>query len=412
VTGFTVLELSLHQEWIRGPFWVIAASAFEAGTIGGVADWFAVTALFREVRIPLIRRHTNIIVKNRARIVDGIADMVQNRWLSPAVIEEHLGRFSASRALLEYLGDGSRREKLLVVLRDLLGKIVEGLDGPEIAGFLSRTLQDQVKGIDLAGPLGAWMEKAIARRDHDAVWDLLLASLSRSLGDPEIEDLFRRLSRQALDAYKESGLHRKVVLNIAEAVDLLDDRTVARALLENLSVFVREAKGNPGHPIRQNLDAVLLDFARALSSGDPEAVSTVNTLRARLVENTDAVEVIRKILGQFRETALAQLDRPDSDLASLMRRFLDERLSEFARDAGSQEKLDAWVRETAVELVRKRHAYIGEMVRGSLEKLRDIDLAAQIESKVGSDLQYIRLNGAVVGALVGAVLAIVKRYLF
>ena len=412
MTGFTLLEISLHQGWVRGPFWVIAASAFEAGTIGGVADWFAVTALFREVRIPLIRRHTNIIVKNRARIVDGIADMVQNRWLSPTVIEEHLGRFSASRALLEYLGDGSRREKLLVVLRDLLGKIVEGLDGPEIAGFLSRTLQDQVKGIDLAGPLGAWMEQAIARRDHDAVWDLLLASLTRSLGDPEIEALFRRLSRQALDAYKEGGLHRKVVLNIAEAVDLLDDQTVARALLDNLSVFVREAKGNPGHPIRQNLDAMLLDFARALSSGDPEAVSTVNTLRARLVENADAVEVIRKVLGQFRATALAQLDRPDSDLTSLMRRFLDERLSKFARDANAQEKLDAWVRETAVELVQKRHAYIGDMVRGSLEKLRDIDLAAQIESKVGSDLQYIRLNGAVVGALVGAVLAIVKIYLF
>jgi uncharacterized membrane-anchored protein YjiN (DUF445 family) len=412
VTGFAVLEVFLRQGWVRGPFWVVAASAFEAGTIGGVADWFAVTALFREVRIPLIRRHTNIIVKNRARIIDGIADMVQNRWLSPAVIEEHLGRFSASRALQEYLGDGSRREKLLVVLRDLLGKIVEGLDGPEIAGFLSRTLQDQVKGIDLAGPMGVWMEKAIARRDHDALWDLLLASLFRSLEDPEIEALFRRLARQALDAYKEGGLHRKVVLNIAEAVDLLDDRTVARALIDNLSVFVREAKGNPGHPIRQNLDAVLLDFARALSSGDLDAVSAVNTLRARLVENADAVEVLRKVLGQFRATALAQLNRPDSDLASLMRRFLDERLSEFARDAGAQEKLDAWVRETAVELVRKRHAYIGEMVRGSLEKLRDIDLAAQIESKVGSDLQYIRLNGAVVGALVGAVLAIVKIYLF
>jgi uncharacterized membrane-anchored protein YjiN (DUF445 family) len=412
VAGFTVMELSLHQGWVRGPVWIVAASAFEAGTVGGVADWFAVTALFREVRIPLIRRHTNIIVKNRARIVDGIADMVQNRWLSPEVIEEHLGRFSASRALLEYLGDESRREKFLVVLRDLPGKIVEGLDGPEIAGFLSRTLQDQVKGIDLAGPLGVWMEQAIARRDHDAVWDLLLTSLTHSLEDPEIEGLFRMLSRQALDAYKEGGLHRKVVLEIAEAVDLLDDRTVARVLLDNLSLFVREAKGNPGHPIRQNLDVMLIDFARALSSGDPEAVATVDTLRARLVENTDSVEVIRKVLGQFRATALGQLDRPDSDLAALIRRFLNERLAEFSRDAGAQEKLNGWVRETAVELVRKRHTYIGEMVRGSLEKLRDIDLAAQIEAKVGSDLQYIRLNGAIVGALVGAFLAILRLVLY
>ena len=95
-----------------------------------------------------------------------------------------------------------------------------------------------------------------------------------------------------------------------------------------------------------------------------------------------------------------------------MRRFLNERLAEFASDLSAQEKLNAWVRETAVELVRKRHAYIGEMVRGSLEKLRDIDLAAQIEGKVGSDLQYIRLNGAIVGAAVGAFLAIFRIYLF
>ena len=160
MTGFSVLELALHQGWVHGPFWIVAASAFEAGTVGGVADWFAVTALFREVRIPLIRRHTNIVVKNRARIVDGIAEMVQTRWLSPAVIEEHLGRFSASRTLTDYLSDGERREKLLAVAGDLLRKIVEGLDGPEVADFLSRTLQDQIRDIDLAGPLGRWMEKA------------------------------------------------------------------------------------------------------------------------------------------------------------------------------------------------------------------------------------------------------------
>lgn len=127
------------------------------------------TALFHEVRIPVIRRHTNIVVKNRARIIDGIADMVQTRWLSPAVVEEHLGRFSASRALHEYLGAEPRREKLLVVVRDLLGKVVEGMDGPEVAAFLSRTLKDQLEGIELAPPLGRWMEKAIDRRDHHAL---------------------------------------------------------------------------------------------------------------------------------------------------------------------------------------------------------------------------------------------------
>lgn len=411
VTGFSLLELALHQGWVHGPFWVVTTSAFEAGTVGGVADWFAVTALFHEVRIPVIRRHTNIVARNRARIIDGIADMVQNRWLSPAVVEEHLGKFSASRALQEYLGAGSRREKLLVVLRDLLGKIVEGMDGPEVAAFLSRTLKDQLEGIELAPSLGSWMEKAIDRRDHDAVWDLLLESLARSLKDSEIEDLFRRLARRALESYKGSGLHRKVVLEIAEATDILDEQAVARALVDSLSGLVRDAKENPDHPVRRKLDGIIRDFARGLVEGDPEAVSVVEILRSRLVENADAGEVIRKVLGRFKMTVKDQLDRPDSDITSLMRRFLVERLEEFSRDPVAQGKLDAWVRETAVDLVRKRHAYIGEMVRGSLGKLRDIDLAEQIEAKVGPDLQYIRLNGAIVGALVGAFLAILRLVL-
>ena len=244
------------------------------------------------------------------------------------------------------------------------------------------------------------------------MWDLLLASLDRSLADPETEGLFRRLSRQALDAYKEGGIHRKVVLQIAEAVDLIDDRAVARALLDNLSVFVRDAKGNPEHPVRKRLDGMLLGFAQSLSAGDAEAVSAVTTLQARLVENTDAADLLRKVLGRFKATVSDQLDRPDSEITSMMRSFLNERLEEFARDPVLQTRLDAWIRETAVDLVRKRHAYIGEMVRGSLEKLRDVDLSAQIEEKVGSDLQYIRLNGAIVGALVGAFLAIVRLYLF
>jgi len=371
-----------------------------------------VTALFHEIRIPMIRRHTNIVVKNRARIVDGIADMVQNRWISPAVVEEHLGRFSASRALQEYLGSGSRREKLLLVLRDLLGQIVEGMDGPEISAFLSRTLKDQLRGIELALPLGRWMEKTIDRRDHDAVWDLLLGSLARSLRDPEVEDLFRRLTRQALEVYKESGLHRKVVLEIAEATDILDERAVTRALLDNLTGSVLDAKENPEHPVRRKLDGILRDFAKSLVEGDRETVSVVESLRDRLVENADAVEVIRKVLTRFKRTVTDQLDRPDSDITSLMRRFLNERLAKFTKDSAAQGKLDAWVRETAVELVRKRHAYIGEMVRGSLGKLRDIELVDQIEAKVGPDLQYIRLNGAIVGALVGAFLSIIRFVLF
>lgn len=330
--------------------------------------------------------------------------MVQNRWLSPEVVGEHLQKFSASRALVDYLGDAGRRAKVLDILKDLVHSLARNLDGPEVASFLDRVLKDQVKGMDLAEPLGRWMEQAMLRRDHDGVWDALLTTLERSAGDAEVEELFRRSFRRALEEYKERGVHKRLFLELAEAVDILNEGEAVRVLLDRFAGSIREARGMQDHPVREKLDGMLLSFARGLSYGDPGAVSAVEALRGRLVENAEFAPFLRKLLSRFRATVVERLDRPDSDLSRMMERFVEERLAEFEREPRSRAKLDAWVRETAMEVIRKRHAYVGEMVRGSLEKLPDYDLVAQIEGKVGRDLQYIRLNGAVVGALVGAAL--------
>ncbi|HEY5765641.1 MAG TPA: DUF445 family protein, partial [Candidatus Deferrimicrobiaceae bacterium] len=234
----------------------------------------------------------------------------------------------------------------------------------------------------------------------------------RSLGDPETEDLFRQFFRRAVEEYKRTGMHRRILLELASAVDLVNDREAASLLLGRLRAAVGEARGRPGHPLREKLDDMLSRFARGLSSGDPETVSAVETLRSRLVEHADSLPFLARLLSRFRATVVGQLDSPGSDLSRTLDRFLVERLAEFGEDPEAQRKLDAWVRDTAMEIVRKRHAAIGEMVRGSLEKLGDVELSAQIEEKVGRDLQYIRLNGAVVGGLAGAFLECCRQLLF
>ena len=97
IGGLIATEMALRQGLVAGAGWKVLLQAFEAATIGGFADWFAVSALFREVPVPLIRRHTNIIIKNRERIVEGIADMVQNRWLAPNIIRSTWRTFQRRR---------------------------------------------------------------------------------------------------------------------------------------------------------------------------------------------------------------------------------------------------------------------------------------------------------------------------
>jgi uncharacterized membrane-anchored protein YjiN (DUF445 family) len=406
--GFAAVEAALGQKWIDGPAWRILGQAFEAATVGGVADWFAVTALFREVPLPGIRRHTNIVVKNRARIVSGIADMVQNRWLSPDVIREHLARFSASRHLLDYMSDEKRAEGALSLLRDLVGQIARGIDEPEVSSFLDRVLKDQLAEFDLAGTVGRWIGGGMRRGDHHAVWETVLSALEESAQGAEFREAVRKMLSRAIHEYREGGFLRGIAFEVAETLDIVNKDEAADALLRNVVLVVREARDNPGHPLRERMDGILLEFADGLAAGDPEAVQTLEKLRNAFVEAADTRVYITKSLARLRETVDSELSKPGSDLDRLIRRIFRERFEGFREDANVQSKVDAWVRNVATGFVEKRHAAIGEMVRGSLEKLSDLDLVSQIEEKVGTDLQYIRLNGAIVGGLVGAVLAVGK----
>jgi uncharacterized membrane-anchored protein YjiN (DUF445 family) len=411
VSGLVAVEAALRLHWVGGPAWYVVGRAFEASTVGGVADWFAVTALFREVPLPVIRRHTNIIAKNRARIVKAIADMVQNRWLSPEVIREHLNRFSASQQLLERLSDETDAQVVLSFLRDLFRKLTGGIDRPEVSGFLERSLKDQLKSIDLAGPLGLWMATAIRRGDHQAIWDTVLSSLEQAMQGTELREVLGRVVDRAIQEYREGGFLQGVTVQAAETLRLFKKDQVVDALSRRLEQWVEEAQGNPDHPLRQRLNAILLDFADGLAAGRPESLESVEKIQRALVEAADTKEYIANALHRLRESVDSELSTDGSDLDQLIRRIFREQLMRFRSDDKAQAALDAWIRNVATEIVEDRHAQIGVMVRGSLEKLSDLHLVAQIEEKVGADLQYIRLNGAVVGGLVGAILAIAKLLL-
>jgi uncharacterized membrane-anchored protein YjiN (DUF445 family) len=409
--GFVLTEAGLKLGWIAGGPWRVAADTFEAATVGGAADWFAVTALFREVPIPILRRHTNIVARNRRRISDGVADMVQNRWLSPAVIREHLGRFSPSAALLDALADPARKARLLSIVREVLSGVARSLDGPDGAAFLGKALEEQLEALDLHRPLGAWLKESIDRGTHRDAWDALLSALEQAAEGRELSQALRRILAEAVDEYRKGGFLRSLAVGAAEAFGALDVEDGADALAAKIRETMAEAKGNPSHPLRLRLDGVLREYAVRLESGDGEVLAPFARLKAGLSKSPAAAELLRGALSRFRSTLEGQLSDPSSEISSMLSRFLEARLAEFRADPSSRERFDAWVRETAISLVEKRHDAIGEMVRGSLDRLADTELVTQVEEKVGDDLQYIRLNGAIVGGCVGAGLSVLRLLL-
>ena len=405
--GFALMEGLRHFGIASTPAWFILQSGFEAGMVGGCADWFAVSALFRP--IPSARfclPHTNIIVRSRATLSEGIVDMVQNRWLSPETLAEHLSRLSASRFILEHLATPEARTQVLEAVRDLLGRFAGSLDAPEIAAFLDRALRDQLAGLDLGPALGRWLEARVAAGDTRALWDTLAGSLAHSAEQGDFDDAIRKMLETAAANYKERGFWERLKGGMGELFFDYEElsQTIAGSFAENLRAIQNEAL----HPLRGKLDEQLTTFAQRLAQGDPEACAALVQFQQRLTQHAELGPFLARVLSRLQVTLREQLRQPSGPLSQVLDQLLENLLQEFCQEPDTQAHLDAWVRRTVLDLATRNHYVIGEMVASALAKLSDGDLVAQIEEKVGSDLQYIRLNGAVVGGLVGMGLAVLK----
>lgn len=132
ISGFISFEIGIYFGALDGAIWRILATAFEAGTIGGLADWFAVSALFYEIPIPYVKKHTNIIVKNREKLTEGIVDLVTTKWLSPEVLEERLRHIKIADGLLQSLESDENVNRLLGFFSGIFMRISGEMDNPKL----------------------------------------------------------------------------------------------------------------------------------------------------------------------------------------------------------------------------------------------------------------------------------------
>jgi uncharacterized membrane-anchored protein YjiN (DUF445 family) len=275
---------------------------------------------------------------------------------------------------------------------------------------LEKLLKEQFERIDLARPLGRWMEDAISEGRHQRLWDIMLDSGEKTINDRETrEEILHRVD-EAIHEFKETDFLKRAFLGIAEFLGVLHKDVITGKIIEKMNEFIIEARDNPSHPLREKIDTLLLDFAKGLSSGDPSLMGMIDGFKAKLINNADTKALIQSGLSQFRSKLGDQLERKDSAFMLVLTSYLREILADLQSDVLARENLDGWMRDTITGLAEKYHHTIGDMIRTSLhpERLDDRGLVNQIEDKVGNDLQYIRLNGAVVGGLVGIFLGIIR----
>ncbi|WP_067144878.1 DUF445 domain-containing protein [Pseudotamlana agarivorans] len=389
----------------------ILLAGFEAAVVGGVADWFAVRALFQEIPIPVVKKHTNIIVKSREKLSAGIVDLVNNEWLSKDMIRDKIAGVSMAKPIVDYLLKQENQESIRKTLKPELEALVLKLDHEDVVQTLEGVIRPAIKGNNVAEPLGNLLKQTVTHKDHYGVLHVFLEVLKEKIASPSTLEFLVAEVHTLVNKQKEGTLIKGFLVEAGKVLGAIKPQRIAEGIQEQLVRLIEEIQSNPGdHKIIKALDEQLYNYAERLSSGDEKAQSDVNAFGEQFLERLIDSGIVQQALTRVKSMIKTHLFENDNEYTMLIKDKVNDMLTSFHDDTSKLQQTDAWLKTTILQLIETHHHKIGELVNESLQKLSNVELVKQIESKVGEDLQYIRLNGAIVGGIVGMLIMIFKLF--
>ena len=408
LVGLASSLIAIYYFNINNVYTILILAAFEAATIGAFADWFAVSALFRRIPIPVIGNHTNIIARNRKRLSNGVIDLITKEWLTPSVILNKISSVNFSSKIIDLLSNENYKNQILIYVSSIIKKLVNELDNEEFAVFLEKILKEQIKDVNISEQLGNWMNTIVRTGNHNEVVETILDAGKQSLNDEETKYIIYEMLQKQLDNYKNESIISSILVGAGEAFEVIDKAAIVNKLIEYLNKTVDEVKHDPYHSLRLKIDNSILEYSNKLMAGDKESVEQLAKFQTRFIENIDSKKLIHSSLSKLKYSINKQLIEDESELKNIISEYYTRALSNFGKNIQLQTNINGWIKKKIGELTVRYHDQIGLLVKESLEALKDEEIVAQIESKVGDDLQYIRLNGAVVGGFIGVMIALLK----
>ncbi len=380
----------------------------EAAMIGGLADWFAVVALFRHpMGLPI--PHTAILPRHRAKLTNGIIDMVQNRWLTKETILERIAGWNVSALLISALDDADNRTRLLRLLHGALSETLRGVDERRFAEQLTELLARNVHTQDILRWSSAAGGRAVQQGLHGTLFAYGIGRGGEWLNTPEIRRVIVKHLHEIAEQYASNPV-RRIGKWMAESVNALNYDELAEAIVRTMGEELLRMRDDPAHPARSDFDRWMRTSIEGLENNS-EVASVVEQWRSEMLDSGHAADLLAQPVQRLRSWILDDLGKEDSIIMHQLQGAIEKALRRFAENENAQQQLDRWLKEKIATIVEVHHGEIGDMVKSNLEKLDDTQLVRQIEEKVGDDLQFIRLNGAIVGGLVGMTIFLFKYFI-
>ena len=376
-----------HHQWLG----FVRAFA-EAAMVGALADWFAVTALFRHpLGIPI--PHTAIIPHRKDQIGASLGDFVQQNFLPREVLDDRLANAHVGRRLGTWLSEPANATKAGEGVADALRGSLEVLDDRDVSTALEGLIERKIRTTPVAPLMGRALDVAMEGGHHQRLLDAVLTGLAGFLDDNRTT--FR------------TRLEQESPWWIPEPVD---DR-IFEKIYTAVHRFIGDVGSDDKHEVREAIDQRVLAFAGRLRA-DPELVAKGEELKNELLAHRDVRAWLQSLWGEVKRSTLTATDDPESELRQRIDRSLVH-LGERLRDEPElQRKVDEWVQRAAGYVVDHYRGEVAEIISSTVQKWDGKATAERLELQVGRDLQFIRINGTIVGGLAGVVIYTVSRFLF
>jgi len=389
-TGFLLVAtviflLSRWWEVNEGPSWVGYVRAMaEAGMVGALADWFAVTALFRRpLGLPI--PHTAIIPTKKDALGENLGDFVGENFLAEDVVRDKLARVEVSSRVGEWIGQEANADRITAELATAARGVVTVLRDDAVQEIIEQVLVRKLMERPIGPPLGTVLQGVLADGAHHRLVDLVCDR-----------------------AYDWVTANHDTVLRIVHdrapswSPRFVDDLIADRVFLE-VQNFAFAVKTDPEHPLRKAVDTFLVEFAGDLQK-DPETIERAERIKHQIVGHPDVQRFIGQAWGTVKGLILDAAADPSSALRTRVRDGLVALGTRLATDPELRAKVDGWLADAAAYVVRHYRGEITTLITDTVERWDAEETSRKIELQVGRDLQFIRINGTVVGSLAGLVI--------
>ncbi|MFJ7492279.1 DUF445 domain-containing protein [Streptomyces sp. NPDC097727] len=367
------------------------AAAAEAGMVGALADWFAVTALFkRPLGLPI--PHTAIIPTKKDQLGASLGSFVGENFLSGDVVRSRIHALGVGGRLGAWLAEPEHADRVTAELSTALRGALTVLRDSDVQAVVGEAITRRANAAEIAPGLGKMLEKIVADGGHRRMVDLI-----------------------CVRAHDWLVLHGDSVMDAVQGgapgwTPRFVDKRVGERVYKELLRFITEMRDMPGHPARGSIDTFLTDFAADLQT-DSDTRARVERLKSEILGRGEVQEVIASAWSSVRTMMIAAADDEQSELRLRARASLLTFGARLATDGRMQAKLEGWLEDAAVYVVTTYRAEITSLISDTVASWDADQTSKKIEAHIGRDLQFIRINGTVVGALAGLLIYTVSQAL-